>query len=218
MRKSLAASLLTSSQLQSSPLSLAVAALGFISAIAIIGFAIFSTPSAQAQDAMIVAQASSVSADSTMAHRGGANALARSEQHAARRMDRMFDRIKATPEQREKIRTVMSTSKTDASAQHQARLDNKRAMGAALAAPTIDRAAIEKLRVAQLTQAEAQSKKRTDTMVAIAEVLTPEQRQEMAKMMTMRGDKRGHRGPGHQQRVGMMEEDAELLLAMAEQE
>jgi Spy/CpxP family protein refolding chaperone len=208
-----------SAPLKSSSLSQSVAALGIVSTLAIAVFAMLPTSKAQAQTATPTVATDSVRTDSMMAHRGGANASDRSEKYTERRTDRMFDRIKATPEQREKIRSFMSNSKVDMRAQQQARMDNQKAMSAALAAPTIDRIAIEKLRSAQLAQVETQSKKRTDIMIAIAEVLSPEQRQEMAKMMT-RGDKRGHRGPGHGghgQRVGMAEDDGELMVATIEQ-
>ncbi len=208
-----------SAPLKSSSLSYSVAALGIVSTLAIAGFAMLPASKAQAQTATPTVTTDGFRTDNMMAHRGGADATARSEKYAERRTDRMFDRIKATPEQREKIRSFMSNSKVDMRAQQQVRMDNQKAMSAALAAPTIDRIAIEKLRSAQLAQVEVQSKKRTDTMIAIAEVLSPEQRQEMAKMMT-RGDNRGHRGPGHGghgQRVGMTEEDGELLVAMIEQ-
>jgi Spy/CpxP family protein refolding chaperone len=208
-----------STPLKSSTLSQSVAALGIVSALAIAAVALLPASKAHAQTTTQQAATDSIRTDNTMAHRSGADATARSEKNAERRTDRMFDRIKATPEQREKIRSFMSTSKVDIRAQQQARMDNQKAMSVALAAPTIDRIAIEKLRAAQLAQVEAQSKKRTDTMIAIAEILSPEQRQEMAKMMT-RGDKRGHRGlghGGHGQRVGMTEDDGELLVAMIEQ-
>jgi Spy/CpxP family protein refolding chaperone len=207
-----------SAPLRSSPLSQSVAALGIVSTLAIVAFALLPASNVQAQTATpVTVQADQLRSDNMVAHRGGPDASGRSEKHTERHTDRLFDRIKATPEQREKIRSVMSNSKVDMRAQHQARMDNKKAMSAALAAATIDRAAIEKLRSAQLAQVEAQSKKRTDTMIAIAEVLTPEQRQEMAKMMA-RGDKRGYRGHGgYGQRVGMMEDDGEFLMAMIEQ-
>jgi Spy/CpxP family protein refolding chaperone len=202
---------------KSSPLSQSVAAMGIVSALAIVAFAVFPVSKAQAQTNTPIVSADGVRTDGMVAHRSGANHAARSDKYAQGRSDRMFDRIKATPEQREKIRNLMSNSKLELRAQHQARMDNRSAMSTALAAATIDRVAIEKLRAAQLAQVEAQSRKRTETMIAIAEVLSPEQRQEMAKMMA-RGDKRGHRGHGgHGQRVGMMEDNGELLVAMVEQ-
>ncbi len=209
----------SSSSIQSSRLSQSVAALGIASTLAIVAVALFPASSVSAQTAPTQtesqtaqtdsARAAEAKRDSMIAHRSGPGGKM-NERREGRLTDRMFDRIKATPEQREKILGIMKNSKGDMRAQHEARLANRKAMSEALAAATLDRTAIEKLRQAQLAQTEAQSKKRTDTMVAIAEVLSPEQRQEMAKMM-MRSGKRGFYGQqGSEQRVGQLEEYGEL--------
>ncbi len=209
----------STSSIQSSRLSQSVAALGIASTLAIVAVALFPASSALAQTApsqtpqnesqTAGARAPNIAADGIIAHRAGQGDKM-NERRDGRVANRMFERIKATPEQREKILGIMKNSKGDLRAQHEARLANRKAMSEALAAASLDRTAIEKLRQAQLAQAEAQSKKRTDTMVAIAEILTPEQRQEMAKMM-MRGGKRGFHGhQGAEQRVGQLQEYDEL--------
>jgi len=60
-----------------------------------------------------------------------------------------------------------------------------------LAAPTIDRAAIEKLRAEQITLADASSKRMTQALADAGEVLNPEQRKKLAERMQKMGERRG---------------------------
>jgi len=62
---------------------------------------------------------------------------------------------------------------------------------ALLSQPSIDRAAIEALRANQLQLAEQASKRFTQALADVADVLTPEQRKQLAERMRRW---RGHRG------------------------
>ena len=57
---------------------------------------------------------------------------------------------------------------------------------ALLAAPTIDRAALEQLRAQEMQSTDAMSKRMTQSMADSAEVLTPAQRAKLAELMKKR--------------------------------
>ena len=72
----------------------------------------------------------------------------------------------------------------------------KRGM-ALLAAPQIDRAALEQLRTEQIAMADSSSKRLTQALTEAAEVLTPPQRQKMAEHIKKMGERMGGRKGGH---------------------
>ena len=63
-----------------------------------------------------------------------------------------------------------------------------------LTAPTIDRGALDQLRVSQIQAADAMSQRTLKAMADAAEVLSPEQRSRVAERMTQRMSRRGHGG------------------------
>jgi Spy/CpxP family protein refolding chaperone len=69
--------------------------------------------------------------------------------------------------------------------------DARRQGMALLTAPSIDRGAIEQLRVEQITAADDASKRFVRALADVADVLTPEQRKTVAARMEHRG--RRHR-------------------------
>ena len=108
-------------------------------------------------------------------------------------VDKVFSRVDATDEQKTRITTIAN----EALAQlRPMRAEMKQARMAALdllAAPTIDRDGIETLRAAQMAQGDAASRIVATALADIAEVLTPEQREQarakMAKRMARHQDK-----------------------------
>ena len=61
-----------------------------------------------------------------------------------------------------------------------------------LAAPVIDRRALEQLRATQMQVADARSRRMVQAMADAAEVLTPEQRVKVAERLKQRMDRRWH--------------------------
>jgi Spy/CpxP family protein refolding chaperone len=62
-----------------------------------------------------------------------------------------------------------------------------------LAKPNVDRAAIEAIRAQEMQSADAMSKRLVQSLADVADVLTPEQRAQLAEKMKQR---RGHRQRG----------------------
>jgi Spy/CpxP family protein refolding chaperone len=116
-----------------------------------------------------------------------------------RRIDAMLGRwladVDATPEQRERIAAIMKGAANDLAANRASRADARRQALALLAAPTIDRAQLEKLRVEQMQLADFSSRRMLQAMADSAEVLTPAQR---AKLAERRAQRRGPPVPAGQ--------------------
>lgn len=88
-------------------------------------------------------------------------------------------RLDATPDQEERVQKIVDESLTEllpVVARHRA---NRDTLHEILKAPTIDRAAIEKLRGEEVAQAEALSRILADTIAGTAEVLSIEQRTQL---------------------------------------
>ena len=82
----------------------------------------------------------------------------------------------------------------DMKATYERRKKARSDLAAALSAPTIEKATVERLRAEQSSDFDMQSKKRTQMMLDIAAVLSPEQRVKMRELMEKR---RGSHGWGH---------------------
>ena len=115
-----------------------------------------------------------------------------------------------TTEQRDKIVAIAKSAMSEVAGLRQQRRELREQGMALLKAPTVDRAAIEKLRVDGMALGETASKRMSQAMADAAEVLTPEQRVKFAERMEARGKGRhgegrraeggrgeGHRGEGH---------------------
>lgn len=103
-----------------------------------------------------------------------------SPEEAGKRIDKMvnwvLDDVNATAEQKQRVAQI---AKDAAQELMPTRKQHKEARGRAVdlfAQPSIDRAAIEQLRVEELQLGEAASKRITKAIADAAEVLTPEQR------------------------------------------
>ena len=99
--------------------------------------------------------------------------------------------VDATPEQKDKLAAVAKELARDM-APLRDKLKAARSQGIELmAAPTLDRAAIEKLRAGQIAPTDSSSKRITQAVADAAEVLTPEQRKKLAERAQKFGERRG---------------------------
>ena len=100
-----------------------------------------------------------------------------------RHIERMFDGVNATVEQRAQIKTIMQAARTDLQAQRAQRQAVHEQMLAAFAQPTVDARVVESLRAQQQAQHDAASKRMLQAKLEVSRVLTPEQRKLMAERM-----------------------------------
>jgi periplasmic protein CpxP/Spy len=112
----------------------------------------------------------------------------------ARRLDyrigRMIREVGGTPQQKERLVAIASAAMADLKPMRdQARQARLRGLEL-LAAPVIDRSALEQQRALQIQSADARSRRMTQAMAEAAEVLTPEQRATVAARMKQRMERR----------------------------
>lgn len=104
--------------------------------------------------------------------------------------------IDATPEQTGKITVLLASLAMDIRPLREDMHSAGQQIRDLLAADTVDRAALEKVRTERLAEADRVSKNLIDTAADVAEVLTPEQRRKLSERISefrgMRG--RWHRG------------------------
>ena len=87
----------------------------------------------------------------------------------------------ASTEQKSKINTIAQKAADDIFELRTKHLEARKQVIATLAAPTIDRAKLETLRADQMKLADAATKRITDAVADIGEVLTPAQRADLAQ-------------------------------------
>ena len=107
-----------------------------------------------------------------------------------RGLERMLEQINATPEQSEQLKTIVAAARTDLMPMVQDFRGAHEDIAALLSAPTIDRAAAEKLRSERIAKVDAASKRLTAAILDAAAILTPEQRTQLAQRF------QEHRGRG----------------------
>jgi len=99
--------------------------------------------------------------------------------------------IDATPEQKSRIATIMKGAAGELAAMHEQGRDLQRRSAQLLAAPTIDRAQLEALRVQQMQLRDTVSRRLLQARADAAEVLTPEQRARLAEQRRLQRQQRG---------------------------
>jgi len=107
-----------------------------------------------------------------------------SETDISQRMDRMSDRlidhVDASPAQGEQIKAIVNSYVPRLQATKTGHLDNRSAFTRALTEPTVDRSELEAVRQSELALLNSNSQELVQMIADIADVLTPEQRQELA--------------------------------------
>lgn len=109
------------------------------------------------------------------------------------RVDRMLNRVDASQEQRDKVSGIVKGAFNDLTALGINPWDARQKALTLLRADTVDPAAFEALRAEQISTADAASKRVVQALTEAAQVLTPEQRRELADRWERHGP-RGKKG------------------------
>jgi len=109
------------------------------------------------------------------------------------RIEKMLKKVDATPEQKEGVMAEVEGLVTDLTSMHEDRGDMHDVLEAQLTAETIDRSALEALRVEKMEKFDVASRRVVDAVASIGEILSREQRLELAEEAR---NHHGHRGWG----------------------
>jgi len=128
-------------------------------------------------------------------HRGGFMGdhldPAKLDAHLDRMLKHLYVEVDATDTQKQQLGPIVKAAARDLLPMRDRMRDARLQAVALLSQPSIDRAAIEALRANQLQLAEQASKRFTQALADVADVLTPEQRKQLTERMSRW---RGHRG------------------------
>ncbi len=103
-------------------------------------------------------------------------------------LERMLDRVNATPEQRAQIKQIAERTATDMKAQHGGSRALREQAATLFAQPVVDANAAEALRLQMMQQHDQRSRRMMQVMLEVSRVLTPDQRKQLAETMARRGD------------------------------
>ena len=117
---------------------------------------------------------------------GAAFDPAKFQQRIEKRVDKALGGTDATQDQKKKIVDILQTAFKDQKPLHDRRVENRKAMEAALQAPTIDPARIEAIRQDQMKVADESSKRFTKALTDAGNVLNATQRQAFFKVWSER--------------------------------
>jgi Spy/CpxP family protein refolding chaperone len=116
---------------------------------------------------------------------------AKFQQRIEKRVDKALGSTDATADQKKKVTEILQAAFKDMKGFHGQRVENRKAMEAAMQASTVDPARIEQIRVEQMKIADASSKRFTQALVDAGNVLNASQRQAFFKSWN---ERRWHRG------------------------
>jgi len=128
-------------------------------------------------------------------HRGGLMGASLDPAKLDERLDRMlkhlYVEVDATDTQKQRLGPIVKAATRDLLPMCDQMRDARRQAVTLLSQPSIDRTALESLRASQLQLAEQASKRFTSALADVADVLTPEQRKQLAERV---GRWHGQRG------------------------
>ena len=101
-------------------------------------------------------------------------------------IERIADKVNATDEQKKKLNEIASRLNQDQTTRRTAMQSMRQKTIELLSANPIDTAAVEQVRASQIQFMDEQSKQMSQAMIEAAQVLTPEQRAQLANRMSMR--------------------------------
>jgi Spy/CpxP family protein refolding chaperone len=116
---------------------------------------------------------------------------AKLDAHLDRMLKHLYVEVDATDAQKQQLGPIVKAAARDLLPMRDQMRDARRQAVALLSQPSIDRAALEALRANQLQLAEQASKRFTEALADVADVLTPEQRKQLTERMSRW---HGHRG------------------------
>ena len=128
---------------------------------------------------------------------GGRFDAAQLDQRIERMVKHFAVEVDATPEQSAKLVEIAKSAAKELHPLRQKVAEARQRGMELLSAPTVDRAALERLRGEQIQAADAASKRLSQALADAADVLTPEQRKKAAQHIQQR---RGGRGGGRMHR------------------
>ena len=105
----------------------------------------------------------------------------------------MLADINATEAQQQRIADIVGATMKEMAPLREKHREARRSVMELLAKPNVDRTALEAIRAQEMQSADAMSKRFVQSLADIADVLTPEQRAQLAEKMQQR---RGHRQRG----------------------
>jgi Spy/CpxP family protein refolding chaperone len=115
---------------------------------------------------------------------------AKVQQRVEKRVDRALSGTDATAAQKKQVSDILQAAFKDMKSLHDKRVENRKAMEAAMQAPTIDQAKIEAIRAEQMKVADEASKRFTKALTDAGNVLSASQRQAFFKAWNERHGKR----------------------------
>ena len=115
---------------------------------------------------------------------------AKFQQRIEKRVDKALGSTDATTDQKKKVTEILQAAFKDMKGFHGQRVENRKAMEAAMQAPTIDPAKIEQIRQLQMKVSDDSSKRFTKALTDAGNVLSVNQRQAFFKAWSER-----HHGP-----------------------
>jgi Spy/CpxP family protein refolding chaperone len=108
---------------------------------------------------------------------------AKLDAHLDRMLKHLYVEVDATDAQQQQLGPIVKAAARDLLPMRDRMRDARLQAVALLSQPTIDRPALEALRANQLQLAEQASKRLTQALADVADVLTPEQRKQLAERM-----------------------------------